>query len=1458
MPAARKIRGSLSVLVSSALVFGALVVGAPAAYAEEAAPADQVAASQEVAPQAEAPASGPSAEPDAPASEQPAVETPAEQQPAVQEPDVEEQFEEPATQRSQVPATAQALNVSTPTAEDAPPRVWEPAISVAFADGTPVSEGTKVYEGDQLVVSGSGFDPESHPAGRRPPLTAGDPSGNYVVFGNFGESWKPSSGAATTQRVVGSQKWAMTDATYGNINPNYVGDVTPDRVTLGTDGSFEATLTVKKTDTTPGSYGVFTYVAGGGAADASQELELRLDYQGERPRVWEPAISVAFADGTPVSEGTKVYEGDQLVVSGSGFDPESHPAGRRPPLTAGDPSGNYVVFGNFGESWKPSSGAATTQRVVGSQKWAMTDATYGNINPNYVGDVTPDRVTLGTDGSFEATLTVKKTDTTPGSYGVFTYVAGGGAADASQELELRLDYQGERPAVEAVVDGFSTGETGLSVEVSGIGFSTTVAPAGVYVAVVEAGAEIVTGYEATIAAVANLPASAIVGGEFSKSLLAAPEKLDREKSYEVLVWKAHGAATAETTYLRAPLALTSDHWDRIFGPSTHRAYVEPTVTAASEAGLQVSADISRIKLQEGDAGVYVAIIEDGAEAEVTQANMGVAAEYFAKSRIVDGAVSSSLAAAAEKLDREKKYEVLVWRAHGLASEDRILGRGAIEVTDEQWDDVFGGPAGPEGDAVVTAATAAGLGFSANLRGFDPAAYPNGVYVGLIEAGTAEQASSSSVLGTEWVNPIPAEGSISQAVTVVAASLDRTKSYEVLVWRAHSNPSAANNVLVLPLEVSEANWDGVFGASAPTPAGEARVASASAAGLEIMSELSGFDPAAYPNGVYVGLIEAGSAEQATSASILGTVHVSDVGEDGQVSQAITAPAASLDRTKSYEVLVWKGHTNPSAANNVLVLPLEVSTANWDLVFPVELANGSFEWGVREQFRSYVTGPIAHGKILVQAPATGSSVYRFPQVKGGTWSAETGLGTVEFAGLVNFAGHGGSLNLNLANPVIDVTSDKRALLKAPYGAKNELLTIATLDLAGATKSALDGGAVRYENVRVSLTEAGANDFFENYLEESADMDTASFTLGAATNETPVDPPQKLEKPKPAPTPVPAPAPVSNTAGQQAGSLTWGVSSGFAEYTTGRIAKGTVSTSGVGGGPGGYLFPQSSSSWNQATQTGSVQYSGVVTFTGHHGAMSESFANPVITVTSASSGSLSAGGRTFGLNLAAGSKSVGANGEVTWSGVPVSGIISGSGAGGGGSFGADPVTFTVGSASGASFGSSSVSADDKKRTAAATPPATTGIRVLTPAEEIVPGGEIEFEASGFERNERDVLVVVYSDPVVLDDAAGADANGVVRWIGNLPEDLPLGEHTITLQGSADAGAIIDVVNGEKKAKKAALTKAEGELAEVAPAQAAVLGIDEDSPVWMWWVGAAGLLVLAGAMTALLLAQRLRAGQS
>src|SRR5690606_35921929 len=218
------------------------------------------------------------------------------------------------------------------------------------------------------------------------------------------------------------------------------------------------------------------------------------------------------------------------------------------------------------------------------------------------------------------------------------------------------------------------------------------------------------------------------------------------------------------------------------------------------------------------------------------------------------------------------------------------------------------------------------------------------------------------------------------------------------------------------------------------------------------------------------------------------------------------------------------------------------------------------------------------------------------------------------------------------------------------------------------------------------------------------------------------------------------------------------------------------GVGSG---YRFPQANGGdWNAETQTGTVVYSGVVTFY-VYGMALISVAYPSITLTWSSEATLHTyntsnfGTPSYPLVLSAASMTVGENGEVTWSGVRVSGSLSG-GPGGdtSNSIGFDDLSFTVGSASTESFGSTERGGEPASAPgyeAADAAPTTEGLEILTDDEDIREAGRIRATASGFDAGDKGILVVLYNgdgeEPVVIDDSATADDDGVLSWTGTLP---------------------------------------------------------------------------------------------
>lgn len=89
------------------------------------------------------------------------------------------------------------------------------------------------------------------------------------------------------------------------------------------------------------------------------------------------------------------------------------------------------------------------------------------------------------------------------------------------------------------------------------------------------------------------------------------------------------------------------------------------------------------------------------------------------------------------------------------------------------------------------------------------------------------------------------------------------------------------------------------------------------------------------------------------------------------------------------------------------------------------------------------------------------------------------------------------------------------------------------------------------------------------------------------------------------------------------------------------------------------------------------------------------------------------------------------------------------------------------------------------APTAPATSGIVVLDGGT--TAGGTVTVTASGFQPNEQNVLVVIYSEPTLL-GIVHADTAGEVTWSGRLPAALT-GKHTLTFQGSVNRGVELDL---------------------------------------------------------------------
>jgi hypothetical protein len=178
-----------------------------------------------------------------------------------------------------------------------------------------------------------------------------------------------------------------------------------------------------------------------------------------------------------------------------------------------------------------------------------------------------------------------------------------------------------------------------------------------------------------------------------------------------------------------------------------------------------------------------------------------------------------------------------------------------------------------------------------------------------------------------------------------------------------------------------------------------------------------------------------------------------------------------------------------------------TATWGAT---QVSSGVLEWGVKESFRSYISGPIARGEwTLVRATETSSGAFRWTK-SFGDYDLGTASGTVGFVGSVRFIGHEGALDLTLSRPRVRFASGGASLVvdvrgKALDGGdvfEQASVEFAALDLASTTCQT-SSRSVTCTGVPATLTSAGAAGF-GGFYEAGASLDpvSVSFAVGGST--------------------------------------------------------------------------------------------------------------------------------------------------------------------------------------------------------------------------------------------------------------------------------------------------------------------------------------------------------------------------
>lgn len=242
-------------------------------------------------------------------------------------------------------------------------------------------------------------------------------------------------------------------------------------------------------------------------------------------------------------------------------------------------------------------------------------------------------------------------------------------------------------------------------------------------------------------------------------------------------------------------------------------------------------------------------------------------------------------------------------------------------------------------------------------------------------------------------------------------------------------------------------------------------------------------------------------------------------------------------------------------------------------------GSLSWGVKQEFRAYVTGPIGGGSIAGVSPAAfdgGTGITSFPTASGAVDQAAPSV-DVSFGGGVNFVAHGGALNVTISNPRL-ATSGATGALYVDFGGS----TIAIADLGGVTYSGGTATSLTVAASSVTLTAAGVPVFTSYPAGTALDPLSATIALEALTTATTTTLSAAPASPQTAGASVTFTATVSPAASGTVQFTDGGAALGAPQPVSGGVATLTTSALGAGSHTIGAAFTSSDLAFLDSTAT------------------------------------------------------------------------------------------------------------------------------------------------------------------------------------------------------------------------------------------------------------------------------------
>ena len=235
---------------------------------------------------------------------------------------------------------------------------------------------------------------------------------------------------------------------------------------------------------------------------------------------------------------------------------------------------------------------------------------------------------------------------------------------------------------------------------------------------------------------------------------------------------------------------------------------------------------------------------------------------------------------------------------------------------------------------------------------------------------------------------------------------------------------------------------------------------------------------------------------------------ELGADGTFNATLDVAAGDC-AVDTCGVITYAAGGAVNAAHELFVPLTFGTTAPTDPTEPTDppdpgaVTGARLEWGLKESFRNYVKGGIAHGGWTLTG-VTGDGPFRWEDLTAGEFDQETG-GLLDFAGSVRFTGHDGLLDLTISQPRFRVADGVAELLldvrSKGLENPNEFVELddavfATLDLDAVTPTVANG-VISYAAVPATLTAEGATGFAGFYEAGTAlDPVTVAIALDGAT--------------------------------------------------------------------------------------------------------------------------------------------------------------------------------------------------------------------------------------------------------------------------------------------------------------------------------------------------------------------------